>query len=106
MDDKGKKLQSTIKAMEEKGDPKATLFKNEMAGLASSVKSKSTIMEQATSKQIKKNVMQLQTTLQIAGKLGKSTPSICIKNFKKNPPNPKSPLMKMHFSNSQIKTPI
>ena len=71
IDDKGKKLQSTIKAMEEKGDPKATLFKNEMAGLASSVKSKSTIMEQATSKQIKKKVMQLQTTLQSAGKLGK-----------------------------------
>lgn len=81
MDDKGRRLQSTFKAMEEKGDPKATLFKNEMTGLAASVKSKSTIMEQATSKQIKKNVTQLQTSLQIAGKLGKANPTIIFLSF-------------------------
>jgi hypothetical protein len=41
-----------------------------MTGIAGSIKSKSMLMEKPTSKLIKKNVLELQNSLQIAGKLG------------------------------------
>ena len=67
---KNKIKTKTIKNMEKTGDPNALIFKNEYKGIAQNIKSKMNIMSGPSSTQIRKNAVQLQTTLQNAGKIG------------------------------------
>ena len=68
---KNKVKGNTIKGMEKNGDQNALIFKNKYKGIAQNIQAKMNIMNGPSSTQIRKNAVQLQSTLQNSGKIGK-----------------------------------